>query len=413
MASIKPQLSFAGAIVLGLGSILGTGVFVSLAIATQLAGSYTMIAVLVAAIIALCNGLSAAQLAAAHPVSGGTYAYASRYLHPWAGFTAGWLFLLAKSASAATAALGFAQYLLAALGSPGINAAPIALIAIFAMTAIAASGLQKANWVNAAIVGFTVLALSGLIVAVGLPRSGIPEALSGWDTKNFLEATALLFVAYTGYGRITTMTEEVREPRRVIPIAVMLTLGLTMLLYVGVAGAVLNSGVVATMGVGLPPLYTIAQTKAPWLGFFMAIAAILAMLGVLLNLILGLSRVLMAMGRSGDMPSQLARLNRSNTTPTLAVWTIGVLIAGLVAIGNVKTTWSFSAFNVLIYYALTNLTALKLSPSERLYPRWIAIVGLLACAGLAFWVEPAVWQWGLGAMVIGWIWKARNFLHRR
>jgi basic amino acid/polyamine antiporter, APA family len=410
MTALKPQLSFAGAIGLGLGSILGTGVFVSLAIATQLTGSYVLIAVVLAAIVALCNGLSAAQLAAAHPVSGGTYAYASRYLHPWAGFTAGWLFLLAKSASAATAALGFAQYLLAAFNITSITAIPIALLAILVMTAIAASGLQKANWVNGAIVGFTLLALGSFIVSVGLPNSITPTTSSNWNTQNFLEATALLFVAYTGYGRIATMTEEVREPRRVIPIAVIITLGLTMLLYFGVAGAIVNSGIVGTISAGLPPLYTIAQAKAAWLAPMIAIAAVLAMLGVLLNLILGLSRVLMAMGRSGDMPQQFAQLNNHNTTPTIAVWGIGFLIAALVTIGQVKTTWSFSAFNVLIYYALTNLAALKLSGNERLYPRWIAIVGLFACGGLAFWVEPVVWQWGLGAMAIGWVWKARNLL---
>ena len=88
------------------------------------------------------------------------------------------------------------------------------------------------------------------------------------------------------------------------------------------------------------------------------------MLGVLLNLILGLSRLLLAMGRRLDMPRVLAQLNPYGTTPCVAVVAVEVAIALLILIGDVKTTWSFSAFNVLIYYAITNFAALQLSPSE-------------------------------------------------
>jgi basic amino acid/polyamine antiporter, APA family len=140
-------------------------------------------------------------------------------------------------------------------------------------------------------------------------------------------------------------------------------------------------------------------------------SAIVALLGVLLNLILGLSRVWLAMGRQGDMPRQLAQLNRAQTTPTLAVWLTGGLIALLVAIGNVKTTWSFSAFNVLIYYTLTNLAALRLPESDRRYPRWIAVVGLFSCLSLAFWVERSVWQWGIALIAVGClgkVWRDRG-----
>jgi basic amino acid/polyamine antiporter, APA family len=399
---VKPQIGTLGAIVLGLGAILGTGIFVSLAIATEIAGNGIFIALIAAAIVALGNGLSAAQLAAAHPVSGGTYAYGYRYLHPYAGFIAGWLFLWAKSASAATAALGFASYLLAASGQPLMYQTPIALVSVLLMTIVAACGLTKANWLNAAIVGVTLITL-GCFIGIGLGQSTIS---SHWTPTPLIaprigEATALMFVAYTGYGRITTMTEEVRNPRRSIPIAVFCSLGLTLLLYLGVASVLVRSG-------SGPSLSTIAQTwQSVWpVGPIVTIGAITAMLGVLLNLILGLSRVLMAMGRQGDMPRRTAQLNRSQTTPTIAVWAMGLIVAGLVAIGNVKTTWSFSAFNVLIYYALANLAALQLPKADRRYPRWIAIVGLISCVSLAFWIESSVWQAGLGLIGLGLIWKA-------
>jgi basic amino acid/polyamine antiporter, APA family len=120
------------------------------------------------------------------------------------------------------------------------------------------------------------------------------------------------------------------------------------------------------------------------------------------------------MGRQGDMPRLTARLNRSQTTPTIAVWTMGLIVAGLVAIGNVKTTWSFSAFNVLIYYGITNLAALQLPKTDRRYPRWIAIGSLVSCLSLAFWVEAAVWQAGLGMIVVGLGWKvSRDYVRKR
>lgn len=412
--SVKSQIGVPGAIILGLGSILGTGVFVSLAIATEVAGRGVLFAIVLAALTALCNGLSAAQLAAAYPVSGGTYAYGSRYLHPWIGFIAGWLFLLAKSASAATAALGFASYLCLSLGQPGHYQVAIALMAVMIMTGIAASGIKKSNRVNAVIVGITLLTLSSFI-AIGWRTPTHPalsfEPIPDFNLANILQATALLFVAYTGYGRITTMTEEVRHPQRSISIAVFVTLGITMLLYLGVTSAAINvvgfAGFAQLSRQNLPSLQLVAQQLPGNLPIstLVGIGAITAMLGVLLNLILGLSRVLMAMGRTGDMPRQTAHLNATQTTPKIAVWVMGVIVASLVAIGNIKTTWSFSAFNVLIYYSLTNLSALRLPVEARLYPRWIAIIGLISCATLAFWVEPTIWQLGLGLIGIGILWR--------
>lgn len=219
-----------------------------------------------------------------------------------------------------------------------------------------------------------------------------------------------MFVAYTGYGRIATLGEEVHEPRRTIPRAIIVTLLVTMVLYsvvavvaVGSIGASdLND---ATLEEGAP-LEVVARTfDFPVAVILISVGAMTAMLGVLLNLILGLSRVLMAMGRRGDMPVLVSRLNASQTTPFVAVTVMGCVIAGLVLIGNVKTTWSFSAFTVLIYYALTNLAAVQLDDSERLFARWISWAGLGACLFLAFWVERDIWMIGLGLIGLGLVWQ--------
>jgi APA family basic amino acid/polyamine antiporter len=410
---LKRELGVFGATLMGLGSIVGTGVFVSIGIAAEIAGPAVILAVAIGAIVATCNGLNSAQLAANHAVSGGTYEYGYKYLNPWLGFTAGWMFLLAKTASAATAALGFAGYLLKALGLSSSLVVPTALVAVVVLTLVVLSGIRRSNFANTLIVSVTLLALGFFIVAclphaVAEGTNNFTPFLTG-DIGSVLHASALMFVAYTGYGRIATMGEEARAPRQTIPKAMIVCLIITMLLYIAVAavgiGAV-GADILgnATQQVQAPLEVAVRRVAGSGGAFVLAIGAVTAMLGVLLNLILGLSRVLLAMGRRRDMPRFLGRLNQQQTTPYWAVLVVGVAIAILVLLGNVKTTWSFSAFNVLIYYAITNLAALRLTPSERLYPQAVAWLGLASCLFLAFWVESSIWQIGLGLIAAGLIW---------
>ncbi|MBR8832824.1 MAG: amino acid permease [Stigonema ocellatum SAG 48.90 = DSM 106950] len=399
---------------MGLGSIIGTGVFVSIGIAAGIAGTSVVLAVIVGALVATCNGLNSAQLAANHPVSGGSYEYGYKYLNSWLGFTAGWMFLLAKTASAATAALGFAGYLLNATGLSFGLLIPLALAAVVVFTAIVLSGIRRSNVANIAIVSISLLSLV-FFIAAGTPKvltSGV-EHFTPFFTGSMgtvLHASALMFVAYTGYGRIATLGEEAKEPRRTIPRAIIVTMVVTMLLYTAVAvvavGAVGASvlGKSAKLGQAAPLEVVVRYFGISGGSQILAIGAIAAMLGVLLNLILGLSRVLLAMGRRRDMPRIFAGLNQSGTTPVAATIAVGMAIALLVLIGNVKTTWSFSAFTVLIYYAITNLAAFCLPSHERLYPKWLALFGLAACLFLAFWVERLIWQVGLALIVAGLIW---------
>ncbi len=411
---LKRELGVLGATLMGLGSIVGTGVFVSIGIAAGIAGPAVILAVVIGAIVATCNGLNSAQLAANHAVSGGSYEYGYHYLTPWLGFTAGWMFLLAKTASAATAALGFAGYLLNITGLSSTWAVPTALLAVVVLTLIVLNGIRRSNTANSVIVSVTLLSL-GFFILVCIPRAATVGAdnltpfFTG-DMGTVLHASALMFVAYTGYGRIATMGEEAREPHKTIPKAMIVCLVLTMLLYIAVAVVGIGAVGVDVLGVATQqpktaPLEVAVRRVAGSGGaFVLAVGAMTAMLGVLLNLILGLSRVLLAMGRRRDMPRFLARLNQQQTTPYWAVLVVGVAIALLVLLGNVKTTWSFSAFNVLIYYAITNLAALRLPAQQRLYPQWIAWVGLGSCLFLAFWVESSIWQIGLGLIVAGLIW---------
>jgi len=406
-----------GAVLLGLGSIVGTGAFVSIGIAAGVAGPSVILAIVLAGLLATCNGLSSAQLAAAHPVSGGTYEYGYRYLTPELGFTAGWMFMSAKSASAATAALGLAGYLLGALGVDGPQArVVVGLIAVLAVTALVWHGTSRSNRANAAIVGVTLATLVLFVIfgassAVEAASTNLAGMLPGrTGAKGLLEGTALMFVAYTGYGRIATLGEEVTEPGRTIPRAIILTLFISVVLYASV-------GLVSVGSVGAPRLAELTSARTapledaalefggPALARVLALGAITAMLGVLLNLVLGLSRVLLAMARRGDAPEGLAAIDEARSSPAAAVVSVGIVVGLLVLIGDVKTTWSFSAFTVLVYYAITNLAALHLPAESRRFPRWVAAAGLAGCLGLAFWVEWKIWAAGLLVIAAGFGWR--------
>ncbi len=428
MPALKRELGVYGATMMGLGSILGTGVFVGIGLAAGIAGPAVILAIAIAAVVAICNALSSAQLAANHPVSGGTYEYGYRYLHPALGFTAGWMFLCAKSASAATAALGFAGYLLHSFNVNGPRwIVPVALATCLVMTSVVLSGIRRTNKTNITMVWITLGALVAFVVT-GLPlltRNGtthfVPFFVPADGTEHtdgirgLFYGTALMFVAYTGYGRVATLGEEVCQPHRTIPKAIVLTLTVSATLYLAV-------GVVAIAAVGAGPLSEatggpvapleivsrqFSISRVHWL---VGIGAMTAMLGVQLNLILGLSRLVLAMGRRNDLPTSIARLDQTGTTPYVAVIATGVLVTGLAATGSVKITWTFSAFTVLIYYAITNLAALRLKKKDRLYWPISAWGGLVGCLFLAFWVPKQVWITGLGLMVIGLMW---HILRRR
>lgn len=412
---LKRAIGLPGAVLMGLGSIIGTGIFVSIAIGAQIAGNGIVIAILIAGILSIFNGLSSAQLAAAHPVSGGTYEYGYKFLNSYLGFSAGWMFLIAKSASAATAVLGCIGYLFYTLNL-GVDQRLIiisGLILLFIMTYLVSGGISRSNLANKIIVGITLVGLICLIAVAtgveGLPVDGVFAASTDVSIDKILYASALMFVAYTGYGRIATLGEEVKNPEKTIPRAIITAMGLIVLIYLMVTLTAIHVMGVEEFGKTIDgeaaPLVKVAEVlNVPLIKGIVALAAITAMLGVLLNLILGLSRVMLSMARRGDVPNSIANIRQKDQSPVRAVWFTAAIIALLILSGNVVFTWSFSAFTVLIYYSITNLAALYLPVEKRLYPRWVAFTGMFSCIFLAFWIDPFVWMLGLGVLVAGLIW---------
>lgn len=385
MQTLKRQVGLAGALLLGLGSMVGTGLYAVIPMLAGSMGEGVLLALFLAALLALCNGLNSAQLAANYPVSGGTYEYGYRLLTPGWGFLAGWTFLLAKSASAATAALALAVYLLGEETLVPIRIL-VALALVGLMTWLVTRGIQRTNMVNAVLVTLSIGAVTVFVLASWwLSGSAeVAEASEPFYTHiGWFEACAWLFVAYTGYGRIATLGEEIHEPRRNITRAMWLTLGVTAFLYILVAAVVATE----PRFVGHLSLRAMArELDAPFVGWVVALGAAVAMLGVTLNLLLGLSRMLFAMARRGDLYPGFARVD-AEQSPRLAVIGVGVLIGLLVLLGDLKTTWSFSAFTVLIYYGVCNMAALRLPARKRLYSKWVAWVGMAGCFFLALMIN--------------------------
>jgi APA family basic amino acid/polyamine antiporter len=397
--SLKRELGLGGAIITGLGSILGTGAFVSIALASGQWGDAVLVAIPVAGLVAMFSGLSTAYLAGRFPVAGGTYEYAYETLGPTFGFTAGWLFLLAKTASAASAALGIAEY----LGSGDSRA--LAVGATVAVTVLVISGLRRTTAVNLVLVTVTVTALVVFAGAGIAGFSGLAKGLgerTGSVAASIFPTVAFLFVAYTGYGRVATLGEEVKEPARTIPRAVIVTLVIAGALYLGVE--------LGGRAMGGPNWGSLLQLEAftparlldhPYRAI-VTVGAVTAMVGVLLNLVLGLSRVWLAMGRRGDMPSRLARLDESSQ-PLTAVLVSGITIILVCLIGDIGVAWSFSAFTVLLYYGITNLAAIRVDRR-----RGTAWAGLASCLLLSFFVTIQVWLVGAGLLLLGLIWHRQR-----
>lgn len=392
-----------GAILLGLGSIIGTGAFVSVGFGVELAGAWVVWAILIAAAVATFNGLSSAQLAAIHPVSGGTYEYGYEFLTRQLGFTAGWLFVLAKSASAATAALAVGYALQSWFAGPAWLAQVIATLTLLVFTLLVLGGLRRSNRANAILVLLAVASLVVFIVSsaqLPMPIEQLAQAEPTW--AELFGAAALLFVAYTGYGRIATMGEEVQNPRHVIPRAIIATVLVVTALYAAIGWGVLH----------YVPLTTTADFVLAKLmphGIWqqlVAAGAVIAMCGVILNLILGVSRVVLAMARRNDLPVAWARLNTERTSAPAAVWVTFAVMLVIVLVGDLRTAWSFSAFTVLVYYSITNLAALRIPTDKRFLPRWISILGLASCLGLAVFIELQIFFSGLVLIGLGLLWHA-------
>ncbi|WP_084489128.1 APC family permease [Nocardia niwae] len=379
---LSRRLGVADAVVIGLGSMIGAGIFAALAPAAQAAGSGLLVGLAIAAVVAYCNATSSARLAARYPTSGGTYVYGRERLGDFWGYLAGWGFIVGKTASCAAMALTVGSYLWPA------HAHAVAVAAVLALTAVDYAGVRKSAWLTRAIVAVVLTVLAAVAVTV-LTSDGAQVAqlrIGGEMTiSGVLQAAGLLFFAFAGYARIATLGEEVRDPARTIPRAIPLALGITLVVYAVVAVAVLMTLGAADLASATTPLTdAVHAAGAGWLAPAVRAGAAVAALGSLLALILGVSRTTLAMARDRHLPHVLAAVHPRFAVPHRAEITVGVVVALLAATVDLRGAIGFSSFGVLAYYAVANAAAWTLSPAENRPPRVIPGIGLAGCLLLAF-----------------------------
>jgi APA family basic amino acid/polyamine antiporter len=343
------------------------------------------VGLLIAAMIAYCNATASAQLAAAYPVSGGTYIYGRERLGPWWGFIAGWGFVVGKTASCAAMALTAAEY---ALPGPGWAQRLVAVAAVLGLTALNYRGVTRTAQLTRVLVAVSLAALAAAVIgiAVGSPAgSAAPDSiLEHWGGPyGMLQAGGLLFFAFAGYARIATMGEEVRNPHRTIPRAILVALSITIVVYGVVAAAVLVALGPRNLAAAPAPLVAaVDAVGADVLAPIVRVGATLAALGALLALIAGVGRTTLAMARHRDLPGWLAAVHPRFRVPHHAESVIAVIVSALVLTADLRGVIGFSSFGVLVYYAIANAAAFTQPPAQRRWPRVVQVVGLVGCAVL-------------------------------
>lgn len=399
------SLTLKDAVGVGLGAIIGAGIFVVTGIAAGVSGPAFLIGLLIAGIIATFNALSSAQLAAVYPNSGGTYEYGYILLNSTFGFSAGWMFLISKLASAGVVAIGFGSYFyqLFPLGSPII----FSVLAVFFLTFANIFGIKKAGTLNLAIVAVTVFSL------LYLAASGIPEIkiqnfkpFAPFGISGIAEAAALLFFAFTGYARIATLAEEVVEPKKTIPRAILITIVSSIILYTLISFVAIGIIGAENMAKSTSPLQEVANAlSTPGIKSVITVGASTAMLGVLLSQILGISRMMLAMARRKDLPPVFERIHSRFRVPHVGIIFTGFIILILTLVGSFEFIVRAATFTILLYYSITNIAAIRQPEEDRMYSKIIPMLGLIGCLAMSISLPLNVIISGCGLLIVGFVLK--------
>jgi APA family basic amino acid/polyamine antiporter len=373
-APLSRRLGLTDAVTIGLGSMIGAGVFAAFAPAAAAAGPGLLLGLALAAVVAYCNASSSARLAALYPQSGGTYVYGRERLGPFWGYLAGWAFVVGKTASCAAMAMTVGFYVWPQ------QAHAVAVAAVVALTVLNCFGVQRSALLTRLIVAVVLAVLAAVVVGISFTGAADQTVLSGDTTVlGVLQAAGLLFFAFAGYARIATLGEEVRDPARTIPRAIPLALGLTLVVYVAVGISVLS--VLGSDGLAeatAPVADAVTAAGLPWMSPIVRVGAALAAMGALLALILGVSRTTLAMARDGHLPAVLATVHQPSGVPRHAEIAVGAVVAVLAATVDLRGAIGFSSFGVLMYYAIANCAAFTLGRKA------VPVVGVIGCVVLAF-----------------------------
>ncbi len=397
-APLKRRLGLADAVTVGAGSMIGAGVFSAWGPAASSAGTGLLIGLVVAAGVAFCNATSSAQLAAVHPESGGTYVYARRQLGPFWGHLAGWGFVVGKIASCVAIALTAGAYLWPDHGRL------VGVAAVGAVAIVNIGGLTRTVVITRCLLAISLVALTAVVIAGWSSPTTSLARLAPIDTSppGVLRSAGFLFFAFAGYARIATLGEEVRDPATTIPKAIPRALAGVLALYAIVGVTLLASVPIDAISASDAPLgLVVSASRFDRLTPVVRVGAGIAALGVLLNLVPGVSRTVLAMARRRELPHWFSAIDERRSLPVRAEFVVTAVVIVLTATFDLRGAIGFSGVTILTYYAITNAACLTLRRDQRRWPRWIGIVGLAGCVTLAVMLPLAAIVTGAGVLIAG------------
>jgi APA family basic amino acid/polyamine antiporter len=401
---LKREIGLFGATALGIGAIIGSGIFIVTGIVAGIAGPAMIFSVLIAGVITVFSAMSVAELGAYLPEEGGTYAYAQKLISPFAGFIAGWVWIFSNIFVGAAVSLGFAHYFVTLFPSIPVKIIAVAICLVFIF--INYIGLKESIIFNNILVMLKVLILL-FFVAFGLgffrPGNFTPFAPEG--SMGILSGAALIFFAYTGFARVTIMAEEVKDPEKTIPRSIYLALGISTVIYL----------LVSIIAVGLAGAPALAQSSSPLADaigstgstralLMISLGAMIATASVLLTTVMGISRIIFSMARSQDLPLLFGRIHPRFGTPHYAIVITGTCMIAALLLADLALVVEVSTFAMLVFYLIANIAALKIPADRRQYPPAIPVIGALTCIGLIVFLDITAWVIGIIGLFIGIAW---------
>lgn len=398
---LKREIGLFGATAIGVGAIVGSGIFIITGILAGFAGPALVISILLAGLIIAFSAVSIAGLAAFLPCEGGTYAYARVLISPFAGYLAGWVYVFSKFFVGAALSLGFANY----LGSvyPGIPVTLAAVLICVAVLVVNYLGIRRSAIINSLLVIVTVIILVFFITCTAGSfklENFFPFAPGG--PAGIMAGASLMFFASTRFVRLTVLAEEIKDPKTTIPRAIFFSLVISTLLYLLVG--LMATGIAGTevLSTSVSPLTT-AVVSAGCLPAARVISAgaMIAMAGVLLTTVIAMSRVMYAMGRNDDLPVCTCRLHPRYATPHYAIAITGACTIAAIMVGDMTLVIGISTFAMLIYFVISNLCALRIPREKRQYPCIIPVIGLCTCIVMMVFLDPFVWMVGFAGIGMG------------
>ena len=404
---LKRSIGLWSAVAINVGAIIGGGIFVVTGIVAGYAGSALVISMIIAGIIAFITATSFAKLTSWQPVEGSVYEYGRQLISPFSGFLAGWMWIVANTFTGAAVSLGFAYYLTAAF--PGLPSNLIAAALCLGFTALNLVGAKESAGVNNIFVSIKLAVLAFFVLFGALH----------WNAGNFIPFSPLssgvlygsffIFFAYGGFARVAVVAEEVKDAKRNVPKAMLLSLGISMIVYVLVG--IIAVGLlkpVALAGSGSPLTAAMSVTGNSFAVQIVSVGGLVATASVLLTAILGVSRMAYSMARRNDLPSALARVHRKFFTPYYAILAAGIWMAVLVLFVDLTRVVAISTFALLFNYSITNIAAFKLKSDHKRH-KVMPLLGLATCIMLLAFILLAstqAWLIGLVFLVAGAVYYA-------